>query len=110
MDEILRQIGRRLYDRRKQLNMTQDKLAELAGVTGQTISIAELGKKAMRADTIIRICGALEISADYLLFGDISLHDASALIPKVSQLSPAQYRYLEDIINSFISAVSLNEK
>lgn len=72
MDERMVQIGKRLRDRRKQMNLSQDKLAELAGVTGQTISVAELGKKAMRADTIIGICNALDISADYLLFGSVS--------------------------------------
>ena len=103
MDTLLQQIGKRLYERRKQLRMTQDELAEQADVTGQTISTAELGKKAMRADTIIRVCKALDISADYLLFGTISAQDMSVLSQKVSKLSPGQYRHLDDIIDSFIA-------
>ena len=69
MDISLQQIGERLCVRRQQMNMTQEQLAERANVTSQTISYAELGKKAMRADTIVGVCNALEISADYLLFG-----------------------------------------
>lgn len=103
MDITLQQIGRRLYERRKQLRMTQDELAERAEVTSQTISTAELGKKAMRADTIIRVCAALDISADYLLFGHISPQDLSILSQKVSQLSPNQYRHLEDAVDSFVA-------
>lgn len=103
MDITLQQIGRRLYERRKQFRMTQDELAERADVTAQTISTAELGKKAMRADTIIRVCRALDISADYLLFGHISSQDLSILSQKVSQLSPGQYRHLEDAIDSFVA-------
>lgn len=103
MDTQLQQIGKRLYERRKQLRMTQDELTEQADVTGQTISTAELGKKAMRADTIIRVCKALDISADYLLFGTISAQDMSVLAQKVSRLSPDQYRHLEDMIDSFIA-------
>ena len=57
MDITLQQIGKRLYERRKQLRMTQDELAERVGITSQTISTAELGKKAMRADTIY--CSAM---------------------------------------------------
>jgi len=70
--------------------MSQDQLAELAGVTGQTISIAELGKKAMRADTIIGICKALDISADYLLFGSISpqFDNSPAAIGNISSVQP----------------------
>lgn len=105
MDTLLQQIGKRLYERRKQLRMTQDELAEQADVTGQTISTAELGKKAMRADTIIRVCNALNISADYLLFGTVSPQDISILSQKISRLSPEQYRHLEDAIDSFIAIV-----
>jgi len=103
MNVTLQQVGKRLYERRKQLRMTQEELAERVGITAQTISTAELGKKAMRADTIIRVCGALDISADYLLFGTVSSQDISVLSEKVSQLSPEQYRHLEDIIDSFIA-------
>ena len=85
-------------------------LAEKANVSAQTISHAELGKKAMRADTIIGVCGVLEISADYLLFGNTPPIDFSALNSKISQLSPEQHRCLEDIINSFLTAVTPNEK
>lgn len=109
MDATLQEVGKRLYERRKQLRMTQDELAERADVTAQTISTAELGKKAMRADTIIRVCAALKISADYLLLGEISVQDLSILSQKVSQLSPNQYRHLEDAINSFV-AVALERK
>ena len=103
MDIILQEVGKRLYERRKQLRMTQEELAEQVGITAQTISTAELGKKAMRADTIIRVCGALDISADYLLFGHVSAHDLSILSQKVSLLSPEQFRHLEDAIDSFVA-------
>ena len=43
MNIVLLEIGRRLSARRKQMNMTQDALAEKANVTAQTISYAELG-------------------------------------------------------------------
>ena len=108
MSELLAQIGTRILERRTQLRLTQEELAEQAEITAQTISYAELGKKALRPENIIKICSALEISTDYLLLGKISSHDCSVLNQKVSELSPVQYRHLEDIINSYIAAV--NEK
>lgn len=105
MSELLSQIGSRILERRKQLRLTQEELAERAEITAQTISYAELGKKALRPENIIKICSALEISTDYLLLGKISDRDCSILSQKVSELSPAQYRYLEDIINSYIAAI-----
>lgn len=83
--------------------MTQETLAEAAGITPQTVSAAELGKKALRPENIINICAALDVSPDYLLLGRISGEDKSLLIRKVSQLTPVQYHHLEDIIDSFIA-------
>ena len=110
MDISLQQIGERLCARRQQMGMTQEQLAEKANVTSQTISYAELGKKAMRADTIAGVCDALEISADYLLFGEITSKELSALERRISQLHPDQYQCLESIIDSFMTAVTLIQK
>ena len=104
MDDLLQQIGSRILSRRKQLRMTQEELAEKAGITPQTVSSAELGKKALRPENIIRICSALDISTDYLLLGNVNAADHSLLLSKLAAL-PIQYRHLEDIINSFILAL-----
>ena len=109
MDDLLQQIGSRILSRRKQLRMTQEELAEKAGITPQTVSSAELGKKALRPENIIRICSALDISTDYLLLGKINDGDHSVLLSKVADLPPVQYRHLEDIINSFILALDERE-
>ena len=55
MEELLKQIGTRIRTRRKQLRLSQEQLAEMAGITPQTVSTAELGQKAMRPGTTIRI-------------------------------------------------------
>lgn len=79
-------------------------------MTTQTISTAETGKKALRPHNIVKLCRTLGISADYLLFGEISNCDVSLLCAKVSQLSSEQYHYLEDIIDSFIAAVNTDSQ
>lgn len=88
---------------------TQEELAEKAGITSQTVSSAELGKKALRPENIIRLCSALDISTDYLLLGEINENDHSILLSRISDLPPIQYRHLEDIINSFILALEERE-
>ena len=105
MDSLLhQQIGKRIFDRRKQLRLTQEALAELAGVTPQTISSAETGKKGLRPENIVKICTALEISCDYLLTGKITGDDYAVLQSRVSELSPSQYHYLENVIDNYLSA------
>ena len=105
MSKLLEQIGSRILKRRKQLHLTQEELAERSGITPQTVSSAELGKKALRPENIIRLCHVLDISTDYLLEGNISQQDHSSLSVKLSELTPNQYRHLEDIINSYIAAI-----
>lgn len=111
MEELLlKEMGQRLAARRKQLRMTQEEVAEKADMTTHTISTAETGRKALRPSNIVKLCTALDMSADYLLFGKISRGDTSILSSKVSQLLPEQYHFLEDIINSFIAAITIDEK
>lgn len=105
MDSVLKEMGQRLIERRKQLRFTQADVAERADLTEQTISTAETGRKALRPENIIKVCAALDISPDYLLLGNITDVDISILSEKVSQLTPGEYRYLEDIIDNYIAAI-----
>ena len=107
METFLEKMGQRLHDRRKQLRLTQEEVAERAGVNSQMISTAETGRKALRPENIDKICSALEISTDYLLRGVIGNSELDALSQKVSVLEPEEYRLLEDIIDRYIAAVRL---
>lgn len=109
MDEILEQIGKRIYERRKQLQLTQDDLAERSDVTSQTISSAERGQKSLRSENLLRVSQALGVSADYLLTGSVTGDDLKYLSDKLSCLTPAQYRHLEDVIDSFLAVVKEKE-
>ena len=112
MDKLVQEMGKRISARRKELRLTQEELAEKAGLTSQTISTAETGSKALRPENIARLCEALDTSADFLLFGKISDMDLGMMMKNISDLPPAQYRYMESIVNSFIAAVktSNNDK
>ena len=110
MENLLTEMGERLSKRRKQLGLTQEQLAEMAGSTTQTISTAETGRKALRPENVLKLCDALDISIDYLFRGQISDQDFSLLSTKISQLTPEQYQYLETIIDSFIAVVTLEKE
>ena len=70
------------------------------------ISNAENGKTALRPESIIKLCAALEISTDYLLFGEYSDMDISFLQSKINCLKPDQFQCLENIINEFVAFCS----
>lgn len=95
----LQEIGQRIIERRKKLNLTQEALAEKADVTTQFVSYAESGKRAMRPENLMKISAALGVSADYLLTGDIIDKDLLILSEKLSHLTPSQLRIVENVID-----------
>lgn len=77
MDEssLLKDMGKRIVNRRLEMNITQDTLAEIACVSPATISAAENGNKALRPYNLLKISKALNISTDYLLSGEMTEYD-----------------------------------
>ena len=67
--QILRQIGENVKTARLKANLTQECLAELAGVHWQTVSYIENGKFPFSVVTFFNISQALTISPNRLLEG-----------------------------------------
>lgn len=106
----LKEIGQRILERRKKLGMTQEALAEKGDVTAQFVSYAEAGKRAMRPENLLKIATALEVSADYLLTGEIIDKDLLILADKLRTLTPSQVRIVEGIIDECRALYGSGEK
>lgn len=96
-------VGQRIADRRRKLGWTQEELAEKGDLTSQFVSYAESGKRAMRPENLLKISSALEVSADYLLTGEIIDKDLLLLSEKLRRLSPAQVRIVENVIDECLA-------
>ena len=83
----LKEIGKRIHSRRKQLGFTQEQLADEMNVSVQMVSNLERGNKAIRIDNLIRLCQILQISTDYILTGKENHEDISALAQQIAALS-----------------------
>lgn len=99
IDICLKDIGNRITELRKRLGWTQEELAEKADLTPQFVSYAESGKRAMRPENLLKLSKALNVSADYLLTGEIIDKDLLILSDKIKQLSPSQIRIIENIVD-----------
>ena len=99
---FLQDVGRRIAERRKQLGMTQEMLAERGDMTPQFVSYAEAGTRAMRPENLLKLASALGVSADYLLTGDIIDKDLLLLSEKLRRLTPEQVRIVECIIDECV--------
>ena len=92
------QIGARIAQRRKELNLTQEKLAEQMNVSIQMVSNLERGNKAIRIDNLLRISEILDVSTDYILTGKLTYTDLGSIASRLSKLPNSDY----DLINVMI--------
>lgn len=99
---LLKEMGERIYCRRKTLKLTQDELAEKIGVSTQMISNLELGKKAIRPENLIKICSVLNISADYILTGSAAKLPANQIAEKLNRLSQEELELIDKFIDYMI--------
>lgn len=63
------EIGRRIKDRRVAMGLTQEAMAERAGITPTYASHIERGEKRPSLGVLVRIATALDITVDRLLTG-----------------------------------------
>lgn len=98
-DIFLTNMGDRISQRRKELHLTQEQLADKMGLSLQSISCIELGKKAIRPENLAKLCICLDVTADYILYGKRNEKQMNETILKLSSLSPEAYSTIKDLIN-----------
>ncbi len=64
------EIGARIKAYRKSMGISQEKLAEMINVSPHYIYEIERGTKTMSLETFVTLSEALNLSTDYILFGD----------------------------------------
>ena len=101
-EKLLRELGARIHNRRRELGLTQEQLAEKMDVSIHMISNLELGKKAIRPENLVRLCNILGVSADYILRGVRSDMEFSRLTSKIASLSPDDQNCIEVITDRLI--------
>lgn len=62
-------IGWRANNRRQELHLTQEDVAEMTGISASFVGHIERGEKKASVATIIRLSCALGTTTDYLLLG-----------------------------------------
>ncbi len=97
--ELLKQIGDRIFKKRKTMKMTQSELAEKVGVSTQMISNLECGKKAIRPENLVKICEVLNMSADYILTGNNTNNAIDEIIGKLANLTSDELQMVNEMID-----------
>jgi len=105
-------VGERIRDVREKRGMTQDKLAQAAGISKSFLSEVENDKSNLGAQILLRIANELGASMDYLLDGTLKSSEDKepVMIPSTlskyaekMNLTYAETRELLDAHNSVIA-------
>lgn len=67
MSQDLMNLGSRIRERRQQIHLSQEILAERVGISSNTISRIEGGQTAMSVEIFLKLVHVLEIDANILL-------------------------------------------
>lgn len=94
-------IGKRIAEHRLQQHLTQERLAEMSGISNNYLSNIENSHSIPSLETLINICSALDITPDAVLLR-VNRSDksylSSDLMKKFSKCTEKEKR----IINGFI--------
>lgn len=100
--------GRNIQRLRKQRKLTQEELAEICGLTANSISRIECGSLFPALDTVIAICNALNTTSDSILAQYIQADSGlrwTHLSDKLSTLPAAKQDKIEIILECLIETI-----
>ena len=108
--EINVEVGRRVRQAREAAGLTQERFAELIGISPQNISCVERGLAGVSLTVLRRMCEILHVSSDFLLMGECAGNNADAIAHRLEKLPPEQFRVVRDVINSVLELIALPEE
>lgn len=103
------EIGARIKEIRLKRNLTQEALAEKADISNtQQISNIERGLSGLSVGKLKDVCIALDIDADYLLFGISSKNVETVLHKFISDMTDEQISNLIEIVKAYAKTCDIN--
>lgn len=99
-------FGKRLELLRKEKNIKQCDLANTIGLTQQTISSYEKGKNKPSIDILLRLANELDVSSDYLLYGNVAnkelTEEQRELLFVYDKIPKEKKNHAKQVLNTFI--------
>lgn len=102
-------VGANIKREREKAGFTQDQFSELLGIGSKSLSSIERGVVGVSLTTLLKICDALHISANALLYEQAQKNDADSITMQLQRLSPEQFQIASDVITNLIKAFSLEK-
>lgn len=104
------EIGKRVRSCREKLGYSREELSEKANIATSFLSTIELGKGSFTAEVLKKLCKALGVSADYIVFGKEHDECWDSISDMLSGLDKRYFSYVENIVSSYIKSILINEE
>lgn len=101
------QVGGQVRRAREAAGLTQERFAELIGISPQNVSCVERGLAGVSLTVLRRMCEILHVSSDTLLTGGLGDNDVDVIAGRLRQLPPEQFRIVREAINRILELTAL---
>lgn len=88
-------LGRQIRRQRQMMNMTQERLAEKAGISASFLGHIERGSRKASLETLINIANSLNVGTDKLLIDSLNLRYD---IQDIDALDASKRHILQEVI------------
>lgn len=102
------QVGSQIRKAREAAGLTQERFAELVGISPQNVSCVERGLAGVSLTVLRRMCEILQVSSDSLLMGDAGDNDVDELASRLRRLPPEQFRAVREVVNRVLELTALS--
>lgn len=98
-------IGERVKFERERRSMTRDEFSEVVGISSVYLSQIERSERVMSLGTFIKVASALQVSLDYLIYGEDIYKDLNRqdIINIVEKSSNKELKIISDLIRAIFS-------
>lgn len=109
--ELNIEVGQRVRQAREAAGLTQERFAELVGITPQNVSCVERGMAGVSLGILKRMCQVLTVSSDALLMGDgLGDNEVEELAVRLRHLPPEQFRVVREVIDRVLELTALPDR
>lgn len=110
MNEEMIIIGRRIRNKREQQGLSREKLSEMANISSQFLADIETGKKGMTVSTLKKLCDALCVSSDAIVYGEQNITIDDEIKDMLKFANPESHELLLDVIRNIIKLCKHSEE
>lgn len=103
-------LGENIKREREKAGYTQERFSEIIDMTPNNLSAVERGVAGVSLKMLRRICEALKVSADDLLFGQREKSDGEYLAQKLERLDARQMRIVLEVLSALLEAFALKKE